>query len=476
MKRNRTINALLLILSLFVLQGLSASQAAELPNFTRLVKTNSPAIVNISTTQEINTADSAGKSGNNNASPTPNFPHGSPFNRFFKRFFGGTPHFSGKEKIQSLGSGFIISSDGYILTNNHVVKNADKIMVQLSNHREFHAKLIGSDERTDVALLKIHADGLPTVKIGDSSKLQVGQWVLAIGSPFGLQYTATQGIVSALGRSLPDDTYVPFIQTDAAINPGNSGGPLFNLQGQVIGINSQIYSNTGGYMGLSFAIPINVAMNVAKQIKAHGYVVRGWLGVYIQPVTPNLAESFGMKRSIGALVSKVVKDSPAAKAGVKPGDIILTFDGKSVDEADHLPPMVAATPIGKTVSVIVRRDGKKLELRVTIKRLQGQKFHNVDNPSNIARLKMRVIDLSKTLREKFKLGNRGVLVKEIENGPAANAGIRPGDIILSMNYHDIGNTSVLHSVVRKLPRNKAVPVLIQRGNGTLFLALKIVSH
>lgn len=476
MKRNRTINALLLILSLFVLQGLSASQAAELPNFTRLVKINSPAIVNISTTQEINTADSAGKSGDNNATPAPHLPNENPFNQFFKHFFGNRPHFSGKEKIQSLGSGFIISSDGYILTNNHVVKNADKIMVQLSNHREFHAKLIGSDERTDVALLKINANGLPTVKIGDSAKLQVGQWVLAIGSPFGLQYTATQGIVSALGRSLPDDTYVPFIQTDAAINPGNSGGPLFNLQGQVIGINSQIYSNTGGYMGLSFAIPINVAMNVAKQIKAHGYVVRGWLGVYIQPVTPNLAESFGMKRAIGALVSKVISGSPAAKAGVKSGDIILMFDGKNVDEADHLPPMVAATPIGKTVSVIVRRDGKKLELRVTIKRLQGQKFHNANNPSNIARLKMRVIDLSKTLREKLKLGNRGVLVKEIESGPAANAGIRPGDIILSMNYHDISNTNVLRSVVRKLPRNKAVPVLIQRGNGTLFLALKIVSH
>ncbi|HKK05512.1 MAG TPA: DegQ family serine endoprotease [Gammaproteobacteria bacterium] len=453
-------------LLLLGLQGIAWGQASRLPNFTELVKNNRAAVVNISTTQTIDQSSSKQQA-------MPNLPKDSPFNQFFKHFFGNPPQSQGEEKVQSLGSGFIISSDGYILTNNHVVKNADSIIVQLSNHRELPAKLVGADERTDIALLKIKATDLPTVTIGDSDKLQVGQWVLAIGSPFGLQYSATQGIVSALGRSLPSDTYVPFIQTDAAVNPGNSGGPLFNTDGQVIGINAEIYSNTGGYMGLSFAIPINVAMNVAKQLKSQGYVTRGYLGVYIQPVTQDLAESFGLKRPVGALVSKVVPDSPAAHAGIKAGDVILKFDGKSVDESDHLPPMVAATPVGRTVTVVVQRNGHRKELHATIAKLPAKTASSPSAEHSESTLHITAADLSPAQREKLKLGKRGVLVKNVQDGAAADAGMRPGDVILTLDNKDVGSVQELSRIAKKLPRGRAVPVLVERNGHTIFLALKI---
>lgn len=470
MKTLRITHIALLGVALLCLQGVAWAQPGELPDFTKLVKANRAAIVNISTTQTINPSSD---DNNHDHSSIPDLPHNSPFNKFFKRFFGNPPKSQDEEKVESLGSGFIISSDGYILTNNHVVKNADKIMVQLSDRRELRAKLVGADERTDVALLKINAKNLQPVKIGNSDKLQVGQWVLAIGSPFGLEYSATEGIVSALGRSLPSDTYVPFIQTDAAVNPGNSGGPLFNTDGQVIGINSEIYSNTGGYMGLSFAIPINVAMNVAKQLKSQGYVTRGYLGVYIQPVTQNLAESFGLKRPIGALVSKVVPHSPAARAGIKPGDVILKFNNKTVEESDHLPPMVAATPIGKRVVVVVQRDGHRKELHARVGKLPAHSGGSPGTERSDSKLHITVSDLTPEQRAKLKLGKRGVLVKSVQNGPAADAGMHPGDVILMLDNKDVDSSAQLSHIVRDMPRGHAVPVLIQRGNSTIFLAIKI---
>ena len=282
----------------------SAAQARALPDFTGLVEQNSPAVVNISTTQKVRSPH-PGSSGQDR----PDLPEGTPFDDFFRRFFGNpdegnVPDFDAK----SLGSGFIISPDGYILTNSHVIDDADKIVVRLSDRREFEAKVIGSDKRSDVALLKINASSLPVVKVGDSDKLKAGEWVLAIGSPFGFDHSVTAGIVSAKGRNLPSENYVPFIQTDVAINPGNSGGPLFNMDGEVVGINSQIYSRTGGFMGLSFAIPINTTMNVVTQLKTKGYVSRGWLGILIQDVTQELAESFNMKKPTGALVARVLPE------------------------------------------------------------------------------------------------------------------------------------------------------------------------
>jgi serine protease Do len=300
----------------------------------------------------------------------PQLPEDSPFNEFFKRFLDKNPDSLKERKTRGFGSGFLISHDGYILTNAHVVKDAENISVQLSDRSEQRAQLVGLDMRTDVALIKIEARELSTVMVGDSDDLKVGEWVLAIGSPFGLERTATQGIVSALGRSLPSETYVPFIQTDVAVNPGNSGGPLFNLRGEAVGINSQIFSRTGGYMGLSFAIPINLGMQIAKQLKKQGYVSRGWLGVTIQPLTRALAESFKLNRSTGALVAQVTPNSPAAKAGVQVGDIIMSYDGAKVTESAALPPLVGATPIGETVPMRILRNGKMKTLKVKIQALK----------------------------------------------------------------------------------------------------------
>ncbi len=447
----------------------AATQAATLPDFTQLFKENRPAVVAIRTVQ-------TEEGGGAVISPEmfPDLPEDSPFRDFFRRFFE-MPHGTPKQerKTQGLGSGFVISKDGYILTAAHVVKDADNILVRLSDRRELEAKVVGVDERTDVALIKIEAKDLPTVRIGDSDKLEVGEWVLAIGAPFGFEYSATQGIVSALGRNLPSESYVPFIQTDVAVNPGSSGGPLINAEGEVVGINSQIFSRSGGYMGLSFAIPINVAMHVAKQLQTKGYVSRGWLGVLIQPVTKELAESFGLDRPTGALIAQVMPDSPAAESGFQPGDIILEFDGHKVESSGQLPPIVGNTPVGKRVKVKILRDGKPRTLEVTIRELKEDKVRTARSSGALETLGMRVADLTSDEREALGLKDHGVRVVEVTDGPAAEAGLRKGDVIESLNHRPVKNVKALRDMLKSLPRGKPIPVLVRRDDGALFLALTL---
>ncbi len=445
-----------------------SASAVELPDFRQMVKESEPAIVNVSTTQK---ADANGRPG---VPSLPDYMDDDPFSEFFKRFFDERPGLPQDRQANSLGSGFIISSDGYILTNAHVAtKDADKIIVRLSDNREKPAKLVGADDLTDVALLKIEGEELPTVKIGDSDIVEVGEWVLAIGSPFGLERTATQGIVSAVGRNLPSDAYVPFIQTDAAVNPGNSGGPLFNTKGEVIGINSHIYSSTGGYMGLSFAVPIKLAMQVAEQLKMTGEVTRGWLGVMIQNVNQELAESFNLEQTGGALVSQIVLDSPAAKAGVQVGDIIVRYADEPVEESSQLPRMIGVTPVGKTVDLLVVRKGEPLELKATIARLEIEEELTAIDERRADLLNMAVSELSDEQRRILNLEERGILVTEVNDGLAANAGIYPYDVILSVNYEDVASSEQFIELIGSLPLGKAVPLLVLREDETIFLPLKL---
>lgn len=446
--------------------------AGNLPEFTELVSDNAAAVVNISTTMKNNEKRAMPK-----LPPGIEIPEGTPFDDLFKHFFDAPNQAPAPYEAHSLGSGFVLSSDGYILTNYHVIKDADEIIVRFSDRNELEAKVLGSDERSDVALLKVEATGLPAVKLGDSTNLKVGEWVLAIGSPFGFDHSATVGIISALGRSLPSDSYVPFIQTDVAINPGNSGGPLFNLDGEVIGINSQIYSRTGGFMGLSFAIPMDVVMNVVDQIKSQGFVSRGWLGVVIQDVTGELAESFGLSKPQGALISKVLLDSPAAKAGFEAGDVILKFDGKNVPTSSDLPPIVGRTKIGETIPVEVMRNSKRKTLNVIIEQLPDDKEIVKTNANNgrliDERLAIEVANLDEKQREEYGITKGGVLVANIKQGPASAAGMRPGDIIMSIDNQKIKNAKQFLDIAKELPVNKAIPVLVQRGDGAIFLAIKI---
>lgn len=447
--------------------------AGALPEFTELVADNGAAVVNISTTTK------ARKEKQVQLPQGLQMPEGTPFDELFKHFFNQPGRRPQPYEAHSLGSGFVLSSDGYILTNHHVIKDADEIIVRFSDRNELEAKVLGSDERSDVALLKVEATGLKTVKLGDSTNLKVGEWVLAIGSPFGFDHSATAGIVSALGRSLPSDSYVPFIQTDVAINPGNSGGPLFNLEGEVIGINSQIYSRTGGFMGVSFAIPMDVVMNVVDQIKSQGYVSRGWLGVVIQDVTRELAESFGLKKPHGALISKVLPDSPASKAGFEAGDVILKFNGKKVGMSSDLPPIVGRSAIGKSVPVMIMRNNKHQTIKVAVEELpESEKLAELDTKTGAGRLiderlAVEVADLDNDQREQLGIEKGGVFVVNVEQGAAAQSGIRPGDVLMSMNNQKLMNAKHFLDLAKELPLNKAVPVLIQRGKGATFLALRI---
>ena len=451
--------------------------AKELPDFTELAEKQGAAVVNISVTQVMQ----AGSGG----SPFQGMPDDEALNEFFRRFgipgFPGAPRGPGgpqqpEYKSQSLGSGFIISSDGYILTNAHVVREADEVIVKLNDKREFKAKIIGADRRTDVALLKIDATGLPKVTIGNPEQLKVGEWVVAIGSPFGLESTLTAGVVSAKGRALPQENFVPFIQTDVAINPGNSGGPLFNLRGEVVGVNSQIYSRTGGYMGLSFAIPIDVAIDISNQLKASGRVARGWLGIGIQEITKDLAESFGMKSTSGALVAGVEKGSPAEKGGLETGDVVVKFDGKPVTASVDLPRIVGTTKPGKQVPVEVLRKGSTKVLSVTLGEMPVDKDEvTAAAPSNA---KPETNKLGLTLREltpqqRRNLNGRNALVVVDAQGNAAQAGIRRGDLILALNNTEVQSLEQFTKQVNAVQAGKTIALLVQRENNTLYVPVKI---
>ena len=441
--------------------------AAELPDFTVLAEQQGPSVVNISTTQTIH-------NGGGLAMPFPSLPEDDPFYEFFRRF---APQQGPQDyKTQSLGSGFIISSDGYILTNAHVVNDADEVIVKLSDKREFNAKIIGVDRRSDVALIKIDASGLPKVTVGDPSKLKVGEWVVAIGSPFGLENTVTAGIVSAKGRALPQENYVPFIQTDVAINPGNSGGPLFNLKGEVVGINSQIFSRSGGYMGLSFAIPIDVAMEVQSQLKSSGKVTRGWLGIGIQEITKELAESFGMKNTNGALVAAVEKGSPAEKGGLQAGDVILRFDGKPIVSSADLPRIVGATKPQKDVTVEVLRHGKVSNVAVTVGEMPSDEkdvTRNIRGPSQPEpdRLGLQLREL--TPQQVKKLGGKGGVLVVSADGAAAQAGIRRGDVIMAVNNTEVQGVAQFGKLIAAVPSGKTVALLVMRGGSTLYVPVKV---
>jgi serine protease Do len=458
------------IAGLVLLASAFAAGAAEraLPELSTLVESNSPAVVNISTTQTIK------RSGFQGIDPD-DIPEGSPLGDLLRRYYGenGAPEFfDGK----SLGSGFLISSDGYILTCAHVVENAKDVTVRLNDRREFSARVVGYDRRSDVAVLKIDAANLPKVVIGDPSRLRVGDWVLAIGSPFGFDSTATAGIVSAKGRALPRENYVPFIQTDVAINPGNSGGPLFNMKGEVVGINSQIYSRTGGFMGLSFAVPIDIAMQVANQIKAHGRVRRGWLGVTIDHVSRDLAESFGLKRPQGAVVTDILPDSPASRADLRIGDVILDLDGQRIDTSSDLPPLVGRIPPGTTVRLGVMRERQMIAVPLTIGELPDDGAASRPaarpEPEKAGQLGMLLRDLTPQQRKQLNL-NAGVLVEKVAAGPAYEAGVRPGDIIQQFNGKVVKDATHFRHLAATAPKNQPLPLLVKRNGAAQFLALRI---
>ena len=442
------------------------ASAKDVVDVADLVETHGPAVVNISTTRLVK----------RNAEDFPfAIPNDEDMQEFFRRFFPpGAP--GGRGPMQEIpargaGSGFIVSNDGYILTNAHVVRGADEVEVKLIDKRTFKAKVIGADSRTDVAVLKITANNLPAVKLGDPTRLRVGEAVAAIGSPFGFENSVTAGIVSAKGRSLPSESYVPYIQTDVPINPGNSGGPLFNMQGEVVGINSQIYSRSGGYQGVSFAIPIDVAMEVVAQLKSGGKVSRGWLGVVIQEMTADLAESFGLDRPRGALVSQVQEDSPAARAGLRASDVILMFGGKPVENSGDLPRMVGMAKPGAKIPLQVWRSGKAQELHVVLDELPGEEQVVGKSSKTYSRGGLALSELTPDQRRELKI-DHGLLVEEV-TGDAARAGIRVGDVILAVNNSKVAMIEVFRKAITVVPKGKSAAILVRRGEGSLYIPLKI---
>ena len=453
------------LFSIFI-SALSIIEARELPNFSDLAEDASPAVVNITSTRTVSQRNSYGRG------------FGDPrYDEFFERFFGQQPRPSvpreNSRPVVSTGSGFIISSDGYLLTNNHVVEDADEVKVSLGDRREYKAEIIGTDPRSDVAVLKIDAEDLPTLKIGKSEKLRVGEWVVAIGSPFQLRFSVTSGIVSAKGRSIPngsDSTYVPFIQTDVAINPGNSGGPLFNLDGEVIGINSQIYTRSGGYMGVSFAIPIDYAMDVADQLRENGYVARGWLGVSIQEVTSELAEALGMEIPKGALVSQIIEDSPAEKSGLKEEDVILFFDGEEIFYSSDLPLTVGSIRPESKVNAMILRDGKKKTVQVTVGELPKDPALAFENTQQ----NFLGLVVENQANDNQRSSVEGVLVTSVDpDGIAYESGIRRGDIIYSLARTRIANVNEFKEVLSELDNQRRTTIGISRNGNKRILSLNL---
>lgn len=459
---------------LWFLTSFAFAQTRGLPDFSELAEKQGPAVVNISTTQVVR--------GQAQMMPFP-FDESDPAFEFFKRFIprspgGGIPRdFENK----SLGSGFIVSGDGYILTNAHVVDGADEVTVRLTDKREFKARIIGADKRTDVALIKIEASGLPVVKLGDPAQLKVGEWVVAIGSPFGFDNSVTAGIVSAKGRSLPQENYVPFIQTDVAINPGNSGGPLFNMRGEVVGINSQIYSRSGGYMGVSFAIPIDVAMDIQSQLRASGKVSRGRLGVVIQEVSKELADSLGLARAMGAVVNSVEKGGPAEKAGIEPGDVILKFDGKAINNSADLPRLVGSTRPGMRSTVQVWRKGAMRDIPVVVGEMPDEKqastkLQKGTKPAEQApnRLGLVVSELSPEQKRELKMSS-GLLIEDVR-GIGARSDLRPGDVIIAVISKgattEVKSVEQLNKLLNQFEKGSNVTLLVRRGEMQTFITIK----
>ncbi len=449
---------------LFVFSGFA--HAKDLPDFTALVEKYGSAVVNVSTTQTAQASQQAPLA--------PGLPEGDPLAEFFRRF--GAPPVPQEQETHSLGSGFIISADGYILTNAHVVDSADKITVKLTDQREFKARVIGADRRTDVALIKIDATGLPRVIEGDPAALKVGEWVLAIGSPFGFDNSVTAGIVSGKGRSLQQENFVPFIQTDVAINPGNSGGPLFNMKGEVVGINSQIYSRSGGYMGLSFAIPIDVAMEVAEQLRTSGRVSRGRIGVIIQDVTKALAESFGLHGNAGALISSIEKGGPADKAGIQPSDIILKFDNKPVTASRDLPRIVAATRPGSKVIVQLWRKGASKEVLLVVGEMpvEGRNTRTSRNDAageQISRLGLVLTELSDDQKKQLDIDS-GLMIEEVKSS-SARAELQRGDILLAVNNTPVDTIEQLNAILKPIPKGRNVALWVSRGDSKSFIPIRL---
>ena len=454
------------------------AQSKGLPDFTELVEKQGPAVVNISTTQVIRS----------NAQGLQAFPldENDPMYDFFRRIIPRQPGVPGAPNVprefqsRSLGSGFIISTDGFVLTNTHVVESADEVLVRLTDKREFKAKVIGFDKRTDVALIKIDAVNLPVVRMGDPALLKVGEWVVAIGSPFGFDNSVTAGIVSAKGRSLPQENFVPFIQTDVAINPGNSGGPLFNMKGEVVGINSQIYSRSGGFMGISFAIPIDVAMDVQNQLKTSGKVSRGRIGVVIQEVTKELAESFGLSKAQGAIVNAVERGGPAEKAGVEAGDVILRFDGKTVTNSSDLPRIVGASKPGTKIAMQVWRKSATRELSVVVGEAPDEKSVASTGKSPkpvepvVNRLGLIVSELSREQQRELKVSG-GLLIDDVR-GNTARADLRAGDVILALIARgenvEIRSVEQFNKLLGQFDKNANITLLVRRGELQTFVTIK----
>jgi serine protease Do len=436
----------------------------QLPDFVALAKRMKPLVVNISTTQV-----SEGRGQQEFGSP---FGEDDPFNEFWRRFFGG-PLPRGPQRQRSLGSGFVIDSDGSILTNNHVVENAQRIVVRLADDQEYEAKVVGKDPKTDIAIVKVNARAkLPVANLGDSDQLEVGEWVVAIGNPFGLDHTVTSGIVSAKGRHIGQGPYDNFIQTDASINPGNSGGPLINMRGEVVGINTAIFSRSGTNIGIGFAIPINLVKELLPQLKGKGKVTRGYLGVLIQKVTPEIAESLGMEKGRGALVANVSKDGPAEKAGVKVGDVIVEFDGKEIKDSGDLPIIVARTQVDKKVHLKVLREKKEVTLTVAVGELKDEEV--VASAPEKGELGLTVQRVTPQMAESLGLEKAdGVVVTAVEPGSAADeAGIRRGDVILEVDRKSIKTVDEYKKAIAGIRKGKGVLFLVRRGESTLFLALK----